>query len=158
LKYVMRRFGEHPPTGPCASARAFYRLRGELQETCGISRRNIRPDNRIGDLMPTDAMRSKWKGIARRLRLPVPRFDVFHPFVVRFPPPQSKIRDLIHASGPASYLHSDGSVDPDAVWRCIKEIVAEQAGVSIDELRPETHYIHVLRPILYFRSNALNPA
>jgi acyl carrier protein len=139
-EYILRRLSERH-VERCFSATAFYRLRRELMSECGIARREIRPDRRIGDLLIDPADRKKWKKIAQRTHLPFARFDLLHPTAFRLRNPDQTLRELIHSKGPGCYLRSDGSVCPEAVWRRILEIVSEQSGVPVDQLRAETHYI-----------------
>src|SRR4051812_13161278 len=84
----------------CPSARAFYKVRRELMTTCGVDRGAIHPDSRIGDLLPDETQRRKWKHVAANTGLPVPPFDLLHPLTVRFPNPQMTLRELIRAQGP----------------------------------------------------------
>jgi len=125
----------------CPSARAFYKVRRELMTTCGIPREAIQPDSQIGDLLPDDSQRRKWKQVARQTGLPVPPFDPLHPLTARFPPERSTLRALIRAQGPARYIRNRGTIDPNAIWERIREIVSEQLGVHMSDLHRETHYI-----------------
>src|SRR5437763_15243690 len=74
-----------PDPSYCASARAFYQLRRELVAHCGIARKVIRPDSRVGELVPSGPRRNAWADIARRCGLPKPRLNPIRPFSPRFP-------------------------------------------------------------------------
>jgi acyl carrier protein len=142
--YIMRRLGERMPPGVCPSAHAFYHLRRELQRECGVERERVKPDIVIGELVLPGTGRRRWRGIAQRVGLPVPPLDIRHPLLPRFPSEVCMVRELVSSQLAVKFRNDTGSVDPDAVWNKIREIVSGQMGVDSKDLSRDTHYIHDL--------------
>lgn len=148
--YVVRRLREQGPPEPgvCASARAFYRVRRGLAVAYGLPRAAVRPNSRIGDLVPLAADRGRWNDdVARRCDLRPEPFRLSRSLAPRFPDDGLTLREVVLSRVPPGALRAgafyrpNGTVDEQAVWRKLVRIVAEQAGVKGSELGRETHYI-----------------
>ncbi|QOV87771.1 acyl carrier protein [Humisphaera borealis] len=136
------------PAAPpfCATSRAFYRLRRELRSRYGVPRRLVMPSSRIGDLVRKRSDRERWNDVATACGFRAEREGVFRP---AFPPEGMTVRRLVysrHDQGLATgslYL-PDGQVNTRAVWKRLLDIVGEQFGVKVLELKWDTDYINDL--------------
>jgi len=135
------------PLGHCHTSRAFYRLRREMHRQLGVPRRQIMPRSRIGELVRSNAARSRWNNVAAACNLEGEPRGLFLP---GFPRPEMTVRQLIYARGftdrvgPQLYYLPNGEVNTRAVWTRVQSIVSEQLGVNRDELKWDTHYIRDL--------------
>lgn len=66
IEYLCRRLGE-TSDGPPLVQVAFYRIRVELAEELEVSRKDIRPDTSVSDLVPNRDVAKVWEAVARRL-------------------------------------------------------------------------------------------
>ena len=128
--------------GGCASARRFREIRRDLQAEFALSRGAIRPSARIGDLIPPGSPRVRWGEFARQHTLPKPPFSFFP--VRRFPAPETTLRELVDATTKGNYFTPSGEVDVEKVWKKVLMIVSYQAGVRLEELHRNTHFINDL--------------
>ena len=119
----------------------FYRLRQDLVARYGPPRRSVRPDSRIGALVPVGPARRTWPQFAREVGLPVPGG---WPFSTRFPDPETTLRELVPFLVRPPFSTDDRRVDEQAVWAQIVKIISEQAGVDAGEIQHHTHYINDL--------------
>lgn len=151
--YVVRRLRERGPPEPgvCASARVFHRVRRGLTAVSGLPRALVRPGSRIGDLVPRAADRARWNDdVARPWGLRAEPFRFTRPLGPRFPPENLTLGNLVLSRvAPGTlrvgmFYRPDGSVDEQAVWRKLVQIVTEQAGVKASKVEWDTHYINDL--------------
>jgi acyl carrier protein len=129
----------------CPSARAFYQFRRALLARQPLPRRCVRPSSRISRLLPEDC-RDRWPAVAEEVGLArAYSFDGKAP--VRFPAVFTTVRDLVRQmTFPAApwervVVHGDFE---QRVWERVRAIVAGQAGVKPEAVRPETNFITAL--------------
>jgi len=129
---------------PCPSARAFYQFRRALLARQPLPRRCVRPSSRVSRLLPEEC-RARWPAVADEVGL-ADAYSFGGRAPVRFPAVFTTVRDLVRQmtiAPPCDRLVVTGAFE-EPVWERVRAIVAEQAGVKVDEVRPDTHIIHDL--------------
>jgi acyl carrier protein len=129
----------------CPSARAFYRFRRALLARQPVPRRCVRPSSRITRLLPQEC-RDRWPAVAAEVGL-AKAYSFGGRAAVRFPAVFTTVRDLVRRmtfpASPWDRVVVDGEFE-QRTWERVRAIVAEQAGVAIAKVRPETHIINDL--------------
>ena len=142
IEAVLRLRARPSRNDPCPSARQFREVRKGLQSWFNVPRQTIRPAARIGELIPAGPPRARWGEFARRHALPEPPFSFFP--TRRFPTTDTTLRELLHSSRRGNYFTPSGEVDSERIWQMVREIVSEQAGVKVETLQRDTHFINDL--------------
>jgi acyl carrier protein len=132
--------GQEAVKGTCSTSRAFYALRRELVNRVGVPPGRVRLDTPLGELQPSLSGR-EWRKIADASGL---RREPHQLFGLRTPPPQTPLRELIETRCKANWRRFDGTIDKDMVFQRIRQIVSDQLGVAIVEVKYETRYIEDL--------------
>jgi acyl carrier protein len=141
--YIIARLRERAVSevAGCPTAHRFYSLRRELLAHFPLGHKEVRPDQRIGTILPRNRWRREWPAVARAVGLPVPRRTLI---AARFPEGDVTIRELVRQSFDTPYHGPDGDVNEEAVRRLVRQAVAEQAGVTVEDLHPTTRYVQDL--------------
>lgn len=137
--------GVRRPPG-CESRRAFFRLRDAVARRTRLERRSIRPGTPVLDCIRTGDHRRRWlRALSdlrlhpRRRRTREPEAGVFGPL----PHGQGTFGDIARAlvERDRSLYRADGRLSYDAVLQRVREITAEQMGLSLEEVRPDSDFI-----------------
>jgi acyl carrier protein len=129
---------------PCRSAAAFHRVRRVLLRHLPVERRQVRPGALIHRLMG-EAYVHRWASIARDLDLQG-HYSFGGQTEIYSPATFTTLGNL--AKRMAFPTWTDRPIRQDAfaeeVWVKLRRIISKQFGVSIDDIRPETHFINDL--------------
>ena len=101
------------------------------------------PRSKIGELVRSQSHRERWSEVATACGFRAERAGFFGP---AFPPAGMTVRRLVYSRQAYSNTSSpfylpDGDVNTRAVWHRLQDIVSEQFGVNVLELKWDTHYI-----------------
>ncbi|HTW94237.1 MAG TPA: hypothetical protein VMD30_05565 [Tepidisphaeraceae bacterium] len=128
------------PVGVCSTAHSFYALRRQLVARFDASRGDVRLDTPIGKFIPRGCGIA-WSQVAAIC-------DLRNEFAVfaknRVPPPAMPIRQLIETRSQIKWLRIDGTVDQTMVLERVRQMSAEQMGIPIGRVKPESHFIEDL--------------
>jgi acyl carrier protein len=142
--YVCQRLRPRGET-VCPTARAFYRFRRALLARQPVPRRCVRPSSRVSRLLPEEC-RDRWAAVAEEVGL-AGAYSFGGRAPVRFPAVFTTVRDLVRRmtfpASPWDRVAVHGAFE-ERVWERVRAIVAEQAGVAVEEVRVETHFINDL--------------
>jgi acyl carrier protein len=125
-----------PLSGVCTSAHSFYLLRRELVRRYGLPRELVELDARVSSLIPPKNDRD-WPDIAAASGLrPARRYG----FGNRTPR-QANIREILETQCRKGWRNSHGAIDEEPVFQLVREIVAQQFGMPVENIRRESRYI-----------------
>ena len=144
LKFIMARIRSQN-SDACPSAAMFYPIRKILVDQFNVDRSNVRPSTRLESLVDANARHKFWQTIDSSLATRLPKLrrskwlqwsgDVF-------PPECSTVSQLVHQCVNLNRISDEfGPDDTGAVFKIVKQIVADVAGVEESKISTETSFI-----------------
>jgi acyl carrier protein len=125
---VLTLLGHRRNEGVCASAHAFYRIRGALMD-CGVAqRRDVHLDFYLADRF--EGMPGAWAFFNRALGLKVTRLSL----------QCDTVRGFINTHG-----YALGKLADPIVWHRLAEIIAGQVGLETDAVHPGSRFVDDLQ-------------
>ena len=129
IKYVQERVGSTPRRNSCLSQRAFYKVRSAITSSSKASRKEVRPNTRIGSLFPYASRDQDWKTFVNCCglgNLPKIRFgrSIFYS--------PTRVRDLVasEVSRMAEELKTSDNWSDAEVRSVVRLIVSEQLNIE----------------------------
>jgi hypothetical protein len=123
-------------TNVCATARSFYALRKALMINFGVARDDVILGMPIGALV-SERGRRGWSPIAMAAGL---RREPWTFKKRGSPPPEMTVRTLIETRCKSVFRHFDGSIDREAVFQQVRQIISFQVGVPVWNIHRDTRY------------------